>query len=212
MGRDAYGVIPGRVAARAEIHNAGRRAGRSWMDSRDPALCRPRSDRATMAGDCMPRHKLANGMARIDFATDPSRYRHWKLARRRRGRDPDDGRRREGRPVRGLRAQAQFLRSRRRHRARRRVRAHPVRASAGARGAVALRQAARVLRRRQHPHAGGREPCPQGQFLQVHQRDPQRHRGRERGVRPAHHLRHQRHGRGRRLRARARGRPHHPGG
>src|SRR5580700_12327671 len=23
--------------------------------------------------------KLANGMARIDFATDPSRYRHWKL-------------------------------------------------------------------------------------------------------------------------------------
>src|ERR1700719_2218831 len=26
------------------------------------------------------RQKLANGMARIDFATDPSRYRHWKLA------------------------------------------------------------------------------------------------------------------------------------
>ncbi len=25
------------------------------------------------------RQKLANGMARIDFATDPSRYRHWKL-------------------------------------------------------------------------------------------------------------------------------------
>src|SRR6201993_4820998 len=24
--------------------------------------------------------KLANGAARIDFATDPSRYRHWKLA------------------------------------------------------------------------------------------------------------------------------------
>src|SRR5580698_3531061 len=24
--------------------------------------------------------KLANGMARIDFATDPSRYRHWTLA------------------------------------------------------------------------------------------------------------------------------------
>src|SRR5882672_1556579 len=24
--------------------------------------------------------KLANGTARIDFATDPSRYRHWKLA------------------------------------------------------------------------------------------------------------------------------------
>ena len=24
--------------------------------------------------------KLANGAARIDFRTDPSRYRHWKLA------------------------------------------------------------------------------------------------------------------------------------
>src|SRR4030095_7417434 len=24
--------------------------------------------------------KLANGRTRIDFATDPSRYRHWKLA------------------------------------------------------------------------------------------------------------------------------------
>ncbi len=24
--------------------------------------------------------KLANGAGRIDFATDPSRYRHWKLA------------------------------------------------------------------------------------------------------------------------------------
>jgi benzoyl-CoA-dihydrodiol lyase len=24
--------------------------------------------------------KLANGAARIDYATDPSRYRHWKLA------------------------------------------------------------------------------------------------------------------------------------
>lgn len=24
--------------------------------------------------------KLANGASRIDFATDPSRYKHWKLA------------------------------------------------------------------------------------------------------------------------------------
>ena len=24
--------------------------------------------------------KLANGRTRIDFATDPSRYRHWKLS------------------------------------------------------------------------------------------------------------------------------------
>ena len=49
---------------------------------------------------------------------------------------------------------------------------------------AALRQAARVLRRRQHPHAGGRDPRPQGQLLQVHQRDPQRHRGRQRSLRP----------------------------
>ena len=30
-----------------------------------------------MAGEA---RKLANGGARIDFATDPTRYRHWKLA------------------------------------------------------------------------------------------------------------------------------------
>ena len=121
---------------------------------------------------------------RIDFQTDPSRYRHWKLDGRRRRRHAADGRRREGRAVRRLRAQAQFLRPRRRHRARRRDRAAALRASAGEGRAAALGQAARVLRRRQYPHAGGRDPRPQGQLLQVHQRDAQRHRGRERGFRP----------------------------
>ena len=43
----------------------------------------------------------------------------------------------------------------------------------------------------------GATPRPQGQLLQVHQRDAQRHRGRERSVRPQDHLRDQRH-RGRR--------------
>ena len=155
--------------------------------------------------------KLANGGARIDFAHRPDALPPLEARGRRRGRDAHPRRRREGRPVRGLRAQAQFLRSRRRHRARRRVRAAALRASGGARGAAALRQAARVLRRRQHPHAGGRDPRPQGQLLQVHQRDAQRHRGRERAFRPAHHLRDQRHRRRRRLRARARRRPHHAG-
>ena len=40
------------------------------------------------------------------------------------------------------------------------------------------RQGAAVQRRRQHPHAGRLIPRRQGQFLQVHQRDPQRDRGR----------------------------------
>ena len=51
---------------------------------------------------------------------------------------------------------------------------------------------------------GRREPRPQGQLLQVHQRDAQRHRGFERAFRPQDHLRHQRHGGRRRLRAGAR--------
>ena len=44
---------------------------------------------------------------------------------------------------------------------------------------------------------GGRDPRPQGQFLQVHQRDPQRARGLQRKFRAALHHRRQRH-RGRR--------------
>ena len=155
--------------------------------------------------------KLANGKTRIDFQTDPSRYRHWKLAVdgdvATLTMDVDE----KGGLLRRLRAEAQLLRSRRRHRARRRDRAAALRASAGEGRAAALRQAAGVLRRRQYPHAGGRHPCPQGQLLQVHQRDAQRHRGRKRSVGAQDHLRDQRHRRRRRLRAGARRRPHHAG-
>ena len=60
-------------------------------------------------------------------------------------------------------------------------------------GGAALGQEPGVLRRRQYPHAGGRDPRAQGQLLQVHQRDPQRLRGFQREFRPALHLRRQRH-------------------
>ena len=72
---------------------------------------------------------------------------------RRAGGDADHGRRSRRRPVRGLRAEAEFLRSRRRYRARRRGAAAALRASRGALRGAALRQGGRVLRRRQHPHA-----------------------------------------------------------
>ena len=66
------------------------------------------------------------------------------------------------------------------------------------------RQGAHVLRRRQHLHAGRVVACLEGQFLQVHQRDAQRHRGFEPQFRPQIPRRAQRHLRRRRLRARAR--------
>ena len=58
-----------------------------------------------------------------------------------------------------------------------------------------------VLRRRQHPDAGGFVARPQGQLLQVHQRDAQRDRGRQRPLRADVDRRGQRHGGRRRLRA-----------
>ena len=61
-----------------------------------------------------------------------------------------------------------------------------------------------VLRRRQHPDARRLLARPQGQLLQVHQRDAQRHRGRDGALRPDLDRRGQRHGRRRRLRARPR--------
>ena len=42
---------------------------------------------------------LANGKTRIDFQTEPARYRHWKLAVDGDVATLDDGRRREGRVV-----------------------------------------------------------------------------------------------------------------
>ncbi len=57
----------------------------------------------------------------------------------------------------------------------------------------------------------GSTHAPQGELLQVHQRDAQRHGGRERRVRPEVHVRHSRHGCGRRLRAGTRDRLHPAG-
>ena len=116
---------------------------------------------------------------RIDFQTEPARYRHWKLK--------FDGDVAElimdvdenCRPVRGLSAQAQLLRPRRRHRAQRRRAAAALRAPRGEGGGDPVRQGPRVLRRRQHPHAGRLHARAQGQLLQVHQRDAQLHGGRE---------------------------------
>ena len=133
--------------------------------------------------------------------------------RRRPRRDADHGRRRGGRPVPGLRAQAQLLRPRRRHRARRRGAAPALRASGGTRVVLALRQAEGLLRRRQHPHAGRRDPWPQGELLQVHQRDAATaSRTPSAALRPgARSARDQRHRGRRRLRAGAGLRPHHAG-
>ena len=117
---------------------------------------------------------LAGGATYIDFQTDPSRYRHWKLAV-----DGDvatltmdvdeNAGLFEGYQLKlnsydlgvdiELADAVQRLRFE-----------HP----AGKGGAGALGQEPGVLRRRQYPHAGGLDPRAQGQFLQVHQRDPQR--------------------------------------
>ena len=127
--------------------------------------------------------KLSNGKSRIDFQTDPSNYRHWKLAV-----DGDvatllmdvdeKGTLFEGYELKlnsyDLGVDIELADA---------DRAAALRAPAGQGDPAALGQAARVLRRRQHPHAGGRHARAQGQLLQVHQRDAQRHRGRERNVR-----------------------------
>ena len=128
---------------------------------------------------------------------------------RRRGGRAADGRRRECRPVRRLPAEAQLLRPGRRHRARRCRAAAALRAPRGEGGGAQVRQGPRVLRRRQHPHAGRLHPCAQGQLLQVHQRDAQRHGGRQRQLGPEVHVCRARHCRRRRLRAGAGDRPHH---
>ena len=84
-----------------------------------------------------------------------------------------------------LRAEAQLLRPRRRHRAGRRGPAPPVRAPRGRRGDHHLAQGAGVLRWRQHPHAEPVRPRLEGELLQVHERDAERDRGGQRVVRPA---------------------------
>ena len=59
-----------------------------------------------------------------------------------------------------------------------------LRASGSRRGRPHLRQGARLLRGRQHPHAEPVVPRLEGELLQVHQRDAQRHRGGHGGVAP----------------------------
>ena len=103
-----------------------------------------------------------------------SSYRHWRLSRRRPGGHPDPAGRSRRRPAGRLRAQAQLLRPGRRHRAGRRRPAPPLRAPRGPRRRAHRRARQGVLRRRQHPDAGRVVAPPQGQLLQVHQRDPQR--------------------------------------
>ena len=106
---------------------------------------------------------LAGGATFIDFQTDPSRYRHWKLnvagdvATLTMDVDENGGLF-EGYQLKlnsyDLGVDIEL-------------------AGREGRGA-AVGQEPGVLRRRQHPHARGCHPRPQGQLLQVHQRDPQR--------------------------------------
>ena len=147
----------------------------------------------------------------VDYRTDPSQYRHWKLARRGRARPPDARHRRGRRHPPRLQAQAQQLRPRRRHRARRRAQPHPLRASRGALGDRHQRQGPGLLLRRQHLHARRLEPRLEGELLQVHQRDAQRHRGHLDALGPQVPRRGQRRLRRRRLRAGAGLRRDRPG-
>ncbi|CAA9236704.1 MAG: Benzoyl-CoA-dihydrodiol lyase, partial [uncultured Actinomycetospora sp.] len=110
-------------------------------------------------------------------------------------------RRRGRRPGARLRAQAQLVRPGRRHRALRPHAAAAVLAPRGALGGAHQRQGLELLRRRQHPDAGPVEPLLEGELLQVHQRDAQRHRGHDRALGADLGGRAQRHRRRRWLRA-----------
>ena len=157
--------------------------------------------------------RLADSSERVvvDFRTEPSRYKHWKL-----GFDgrvatlamdvQEDGGLRPGYELKlnsyDLGVDIELYDAVQRLRFE-----HPeVR-----RGRADLGQGARLLRRRQHPHAEPVRPRVEGELLQVHQRDAQRHRGGDGGVAPGLPLRRQRPLRGRRLRAGAGDRPHHHG-
>ncbi len=124
--------------------------------------------------------------------------------RRRAGRHRDHAGDARRRPAPRLRAQAQQLRPLGRHRAVRHHAAPPVRAPRGQGGRRHRRARQGLLRGRQHPDAGDVDARPQGGLLQVHQRDPQRHRGRHRALGPDLDRGGQRHRGRRRLRAGAR--------
>ena len=129
---------------------AGLRSGNEWPSARN--------DRVRRMADAD--RKLANGKTRIDFETDPSRYRHWKLSV-----DGDVATLTmdvdekaplfEGYQLKlnsydlGVDIELADALERLRFE-------HPE----VQRRAAALGQAAGVLRRRQHPHAGGRDATP----------------------------------------------------
>ena len=97
--------------------------------------------------------------------------------------DALDGRRRGRRSPAGLPPQAEFLRPGRRHRARRRGAADPVRAPRGPRRRHHQPEGAHLLRGRQHLHARRLVARVQGELLQVHQRDAAGDGGCERALR-----------------------------
>ena len=123
---------------------------------------------------------------------------------RRTDRDAEARYRRGPRADARVQAQAQFVRPRRGHRARRCPAAHPLRASGSEERGRHQRQGAHLLLRREHLHARALQPRVEGQLLQVHQRDAQRDRGFEPPFGAQVHRRLQRHHGGRRVRAGAR--------
>src|SRR5688572_8092640 len=148
--------------------------------------------------------ETAAAPTQVTFETSPDRYRHWKLsfdgpvATLSMDVQQDAGLSGDYRlklnpyergvdieipeAIQRLPPQAEFLRPRRRHRARRRHPAHPLRAPRSAHRRDHEPQGARVLRGRQHLHAPRLQPRVEGQFLQVHERDAARNRGRERAL------------------------------
>ena len=81
------------------------------------------------------------------------------------------GRRRGGGVAAGLRAEAEFLRSGRRHRTGGCGATAAFRASRGGLRRDYLDERGGLLRRSEHPDAGAIDPRPQGELLQVHERD-----------------------------------------
>jgi hypothetical protein len=116
----------------------------------------------------------------VDYRTEPSRYRHWTLsfdgavATLAMDVDEDAGLR----P--GYKLKLNSVRPRRRHRAARRAEPDPLRAPRGAHGGGHEPEGPDLLLGREHLHARPVAARLEGELLQVHQRDPQRHRGRSR--------------------------------
>ena len=148
----------------------------------------------------------------VSFDADPATYRHWRLDVDGRVAYAGVGRRRGRRPRARLRAEAQLLRPRRRHRAA----TTPSSGCASSTPRCARSSSPAARTRIFCAGANIRMLAPslapvEGELLQVHQRDPQRHRGRHRALRPDLARRGQRHRRRRRLRAGAGLRPDHAG-